>query len=95
MTIEKENFYTLLSIDAWKDMGGWQWNNMHLIEEDIFLSEGIERKPRSLLAFIRRNGWLTKESKGLLAVIDTGYDIEIVNRKTYEPILAFRPQWPM
>lgn len=88
-----ENTYTLLSIDAWRDDCGWSWNNMFQIEEDVYLEYPLSN--RRLLAFMRRNGWLTEQSKGRVRVEDTGYDIEIQDRNTGEPLLAFRPQWEM
>ena len=93
---QTKNLYTLLSIDAWHDSeGGWTWNNMFNIENDIYINEETANSPRALLSFMRRNNWLTENSKGKLRVEDTGYDIEIQKRGTYEPILAFRRQWPM
>ena len=85
------NAYTLLSIDAWRDECGWYWNNKFLVEEDIVITP--ETTNRSLLKFMRRNGWLTEASKGRVRIEDTGYDIEIQDRNTGEPLFAFRPQW--
>ena len=86
-----ENTYTLLSIDAWRDPDGWTWNDMFKIEEDVYLDANTSN--RALLKLMRRNGWLTDNSKGRIQVEDTGYDIEIQDRNTGEPIYAFRPQW--
>ena len=91
---KSENTYTLLTIDAWKDTeGGWYWNDMHIVEEDIYIDPSLSN--RALLAFMRRNHWLSEQSKGRIRIEDTGHDIEIQNKNTYEPIFAFRPQWDM
>lgn len=92
MPIEKENFYTLLSIDALHNGDGWNYNDMRKVEEDIIILPDMINA-RHLLKFMRRNNWLTEKSKGMLSIEDTGFDIEIKNRKTQEPIYAFRPQW--
>ena len=86
-----KNMYTLLSIDAWRDECGWTWNNMFTVEEDIYIADTLTN--RSLLKFMRRNGWLTDYSKGRVRVEDTGYDIEIQDKNTGEPVFAFRPQF--
>jgi len=87
-----ENMYTLLSIDAWRDPdSGWTWNDVRLIEENIYISHPVSN--RRLLNFMRSNNWLNDYSKGRIAVKDTGYDIEIQNKNTSEPIFAFRPQF--
>jgi len=89
--VTQENMYRLLSIDAWRNEDGWTWNNWYTIEEDIYLGYPITN--RKLLAFCRRNGWLSEESKGKLIVEDDGYNIVILTKGTKEPLYAFEPQW--
>ncbi len=89
--ITQENMYRLLSIDAWRNEDGWTWNNWYTIEEDIYLGYPITN--RKLLAFCRRNRWLSEESKGKLIVEDDGYNIVILTKGTKEPLYAFEPQW--
>jgi hypothetical protein len=74
-------------------MGVWTWNNMFTIEEDVYIDPKLTN--RQLLKFMRESGWLSEQSKGKIRIEDTGYDIEIQNRNTYEPLYAFRPQWDM
>ena len=93
MTIKADNMYTLLSIEAWRYDEGWTWNNWFKIEEDIYIEEPTN--VRSLLKFMRRNGWLSDESKGRVELEDDGYNIVIQDRNTHEPIFAFEPQWDM
>jgi len=85
-----ENNYTLLSIEAWRDPDGWTWNNAFKVEADIYLDPKLSA--RALLRFMRARGWLTEGSKGRIRVEDTGYDIEIQDKGTHEPLFAFRPQ---
>ena len=92
MTIKVENMYTLLSIDAWRYDEGWTWNQWFNIENDIYLED---ISPRKLFKFMRRNGWLSDESKGRVELEDDGYNIVIQDRNTHEPIFAFEPQWDM
>ncbi len=92
--IEKENFYRLLSIDAWRDpYGGWEWNNWFTMEEDIYIpSEAIT--PRCVFKMLR-NGYLSDYSKGRVRLEDDGYNLVIKDRHTGKPIFALEPQWPM
>ena len=90
-TIKTENMYTLLSIDAWRDDCGWTWNNWHRVEADIYIDPKTTN--RGLLAFMRRNNWLSDYSKGKAAIEDDGYNVVICDRGTGEPIFAFEPQW--
>ena len=91
--IKTENMYTLLSIDAWRYDGGWIWNAWYKIEEDIHLDADVT--PRTLFSFMRRNGWLSYESKGRVAMEDDGHNLVILARSTREPLFAFKPQWEM
>jgi len=88
-TVTGENIYTLLSIDAWRYDGCWQWNNWFRIEADIYLDP--ETTNRELLAFMRRNKWLSEASKGRVSIEDDGYNIVICDRNTGKPLYAFEP----
>ncbi len=80
--------YRLVSIDAWRDCdGGWTWNNWFTVEDGVYLGNDITA--RRLLKFMRQSGWLTDESKGRVRV-DWEWDIiEIQDKNTGEPLLAF------
>ena len=78
----------LLSIDAWRECeGGWTWNSWQTIEEGIYFGEDC-LTPRKILAALRKCDYLTAASKGKLAIDDDGYNITIINKDTYEPLLA-------
>ena len=47
-----------------------------------------ELTTRKILAKLRDWGYLSDESKGLLAVYDDGYNYVVYRRGTYEPLLA-------
>ncbi len=77
----------LLSIDAWRDSEGWNWNQWYTVEKGIYFAVS-ELTPRKILAYLRKAGFLTAESKGRLRVEDDGYNYVIEDRNTSEPILA-------
>ncbi len=91
--IEKENFYRLLSIDAWRDGPCWQWNNWFNLEEDIYVHP--DATPRTIFKTLRDSGYLSDYSKGRVRLEDDGYNLVIENRNTGEPIFALEPQWQM
>jgi len=77
----------LLSIDAWSDCEGWNWNQWYTVENDIYFAYS-ELTTRKILAFLRKSGFLTEQSRGKLRVEDDGYNYVIENRNTGEPLLA-------
>ena len=79
--------FELLSIDAWRDQEGWQWNSWHRLEKDIFIAES-ELTPRKILKTLRKWNYLSTESKGRMAIEDDGYNIVVENKDTGEPVLA-------
>ena len=82
--------YKLVSIDAWRNEFGWYWNNMCSVEDKIYIED--DTTTRQLLKFMRRNNWLTDYSKGRVRVDwDNFESIEIQDRNTGRPLLAFLP----
>lgn len=83
--------YRLVSIDAWRYDGGWQWNQWYSVEDGVYLGNDITA--RRLLKFMRQSGWLTNASKGRVRIDWHGEMcdpfIEILNKNTGEPLLAF------
>ena len=79
---------TLLSIDAWRYDHGWNWNNWFRIQEQYLVEERVLSSPRMLLAKLRRDGFLLNGSQGRLAIEDDGYNVVVVDKNTYEPLLA-------
>lgn len=79
----------LLSIDAWGDgEGGWDWNASYKLEDELFFHTS-QLTTRRILYHLRGMGYLTAASKGKVTVIHEWPLIEIQNRKTGEPLLAF------
>lgn len=78
----------ILSIDAWRDCGGWTWNNWHNIGEFPNTNADLLDNPRALLAWFRDNDFLSAESAGKVAIDDDGYNVVIVARDTREPLYA-------
>lgn len=94
--IEKENFYRLLSIDAWRNGDGdcgWQWNAWYTLEEDIYIAPDAAT-PRRVFKMLRKD-YLSEQSKGRVRLEDDGYNLVIEDRNTGEPIFALEPQWSM
>lgn len=76
----------ILSIDAWRNEGGWDWNNWHKVG-DIPLA-ACDWTPRKLLKWFRDNNYLNPASAGKCAVEDDQYNIVIVHRHTRRPLFA-------
>lgn len=74
-------------IDAVRHDGVWVWNESFLLEGDIYWhEEGLT--PRRILRQLRKWGYLTESSKGLVRVVDEGGLIEIQDKGTGRPLLA-------
>lgn len=94
MKPQTENYikFSLLSIDAWRDEGGWYWNNVHYLEREIYILES-ELTPRKIARMLRdKFGVLSEHSKGRIRIdmhpeyMD--WFIEICAKGTGEPIFA-------
>ncbi len=76
----------ILSIDAWRCDGSWEWNTWHKVGTvDRAL---IDVKPRKLFRVLRDAGYLSAASVGRVAVDDDGYNVVICDRATREPLFA-------
>ena len=74
----------ILSIDAWRYDHGWTWNQWYKIGS-------VEKLPdtdRKILAFLRKEGYLSSASAGRVAIDDDGYNVVVIDRKTYKPLIA-------
>ena len=87
----------LVSIDAWKEPeGGWNWNDLSVIEEDIYIASDSEilSSPRKAIKYFRENlDVLNENSKGKVSVylggdIIDGILVEVQARGTGEPLFA-------
>ena len=76
----------VLSIDAWRDGSGWQWNQWYKAGQcDVAV---CDYPPRKLLAFMREQGYLSPTSVGRVAIEDDQYNVVIVDKGTREPLFA-------
>jgi len=78
----------ILSIDAWREQGGWQWNNWFKVGE--ISKEDFEKldNNRKILKYFRDEGYLSDGSKGKVAVEDDQYNIVVLKKSTREPLYA-------
>lgn len=78
----------ILSVDAWRDDGGWVWNqwfNAGSIEKEEFEKLTTNRK---ILKYFRDNGYTSEFSVGRASVEDDGYNIVICERSNGMPLFA-------
>ena len=77
--------YKVLSIDAWRYDGGWNWNQW-------FNAGEIELKTldsnRYVLKQMREQGFLSEYSKGRVYIDDDQYNLVICDRNNNMPIFA-------
>ena len=78
--------YELRAIDAWRDWGGWYWNNSSLLEEDIYIAE--DTTGDELHAFIYKNFIRPEWPIDSIKIVDDGEIIEVLNSEDDKPILA-------
>lgn len=79
----------ILSIDAWRSCeGGWDWNNWFRIREDYSVTERVLDSPRMLLSQLRRDGFLSTDSIGKLAIEDDQHNVVVIDKNSFEPLLA-------
>jgi hypothetical protein len=76
----------ILSIDAWREGNDWTWNNW--FDVGRFDLSKIDSSNRSILKFLRDEGYLKKESAGKITIEDDGYNLVIKNKNNLEPLFA-------
>ena len=74
-------------IDAWRGGDGWFWNSTQRIISGVPLADS-DITPRKIFRYLRTNGWLSADSKGTVALEDTGDVITVVDKDTREPVVA-------
>ena len=77
---------SILSIDAWRDNGGWTWNSWYKIGECG--AAWADATPREILAMFRERGFTRADSKGRACIEDDQRNIVICARGTREPVYA-------
>lgn len=79
----------ILSIDAWANEEGWDWNAWYTVGE--ISKEEFEKlnTNRKILKWFRDNEFLGNKSQGLCGVEDDQYNIVITERKNRDrPLYA-------
>jgi hypothetical protein len=76
----------ILSIDAWRDAGGWYWNAWYKVGECPLST--CDLKPRALLRYMRDAEFLGDGSKGRVSIEDDGHNVVILAKGTREPLFA-------
>lgn len=85
---EKTKTVSILSVDAWRYDGGWTWNQWWKVGEiDLATLEGLDTN-RKILAYMRREGYLSAESAGRVTVDDDQYNLVICERGNLMPVFA-------
>jgi hypothetical protein len=78
---------TILSIDAWRDDKGWQWNNWFKLDEEVFIAKD-SLTPRAIFKYLREIGYLSGYSKGRVELDDDGYNLVVCKKSNHEPVIA-------
>ena len=83
--------YNFINIDAWKDDGGWYWNN-GCKEFTVSIPDDVMDSNRKLLKFMRESlGVLTAERKGKIYVDRyDGSSVEFQIRSNFQPLYALQ-----
>jgi hypothetical protein len=76
--------FRILSIDAWRYDGCWQWNAWY----NVGNIDTLPSTNRSILKLIRDEGYLTEYSKGRVCIEDDGYNIVICDKGDRRPLYA-------
>ncbi len=79
---------SILSIDAWRNPDGWDWNMWHKVGKiDLATLETLKTN-RQILAYMREHGYLSAGSAGKVAVEDDQYNVVVVDRVNRMPLFA-------
>jgi phage antirepressor YoqD-like protein len=76
----------ILSIDAWANENGWDWNSCFKVGE--FPAEKIDMTNRQLIKWFRDNEFISRDSQGLVAIEDDQYNIILTERRNGRPFYA-------
>ena len=83
----KELRLNVLSIDAWKEDGGWTWNDWRKVASIPL--EALHWKPRKIIGYLRNDlGLLSDASKGKVSVFDDQFNLIVVEKATNRPLYA-------
>ena len=86
---KKEAYYRadLVSIDAWKEDGGWTWNASYYVERDIVMADSAITA-RRVTKMLRKMEQLSQWSKGRVKVSDEWPIIEVQLKSNGRPLFA-------
>jgi len=79
---------TILSIDAWRDGPGWTWNQWYRVGTIDTTTLATLKTDRQILAWMRREGYLSAKSAGRVCVEDDQYNLVICERGNRMPVFA-------
>lgn len=79
--------YRVLSIDAWRYDGGWQWNQWYLAGH-VYRHDIDGQSNRHILRVLREAGMLSQQSAGRLRIEDDQYNLVVCDRSNGEPVCA-------
>lgn len=79
---------SILSIDAWRDGEGWTWNNWFRVGSISVAELATLKTNRQILAYMRREGYLSDYSAGRVTVDDDQYNLVICDRGNLMPVFA-------
>jgi len=84
----KEITMNILSIDAWKNEGGWDWNQWYKV--GTISKEDLEKLDtnRKILKWFRDEGYLLETSKGKCSIEDDQYNIVVCDRSNGRPLYS-------
>jgi hypothetical protein len=70
----------VLSVDAWKESGSYQWNNWFTVGEISKEEFELLTTDRQLIKWFRDNDYITKSSAGRVKIEDDQYNIRLCDR---------------
>lgn len=82
--------YRVVLIEAWNTPEGWVWNDSCTLAHHSMTEETLSNN-RKLLAWMRKEGYLSEHSKGKTVVDRSGCEpdmIEFCDKNNREPFLA-------
>ena len=80
--------YRILSIDAWREEFGWNWNNWFNVGEITKQEFNSLKTNRATLKWFRDAGFLSDVSKGRVKIESDGYNVVVCAKSNGRPLFA-------
>lgn len=82
--------FKVLSIDAWREMEGWSWNNWYNVDTYSEIENGELTEKNALYFFFLSLGFkgTYKEFIKLYDIYDDQYNLVLIDKKDDRPIYA-------